>query len=90
MNVSALANIVPPRIPTTAPPNRSIHPINENLTMLLINFPMKMTIIITKMTNDTIGVFSNQASCERIGYSVVYRLNKYWEDNPIKEFTQKN
>ena len=37
-----------------------------------------------------IGVFSNQASCERIAYSVVYRLNKYWEDNPIKEFTQKN
>ena len=24
---------------------------------------------------------------ERIAYSVVYRLNKYWEDNPIKEFT---
>jgi len=37
-----------------------------------------------------IGVFSNQASCERIAYSVIYRLNKYWEDNPIKEFTQKN
>ncbi|MDL1966344.1 MAG: hypothetical protein LWW90_06715, partial [Candidatus Desulfofervidus auxilii] len=37
-----------------------------------------------------IGVFSNQASCERIAYSVVYRLNKYWEDNPIKEFTQNN
>jgi len=37
-----------------------------------------------------IGVFSNQASCERIVYSVVYRLNKYWEDNPIKNFTQNN
>lgn len=37
-----------------------------------------------------IGVFSNQPSCERITYSVVYRLNKYWEDNPIKEFTQNN
>jgi len=37
-----------------------------------------------------IGVFSNQVSCERMVYSVVYCLNKYWEDNPIKNFTQNN
>jgi len=36
-----------------------------------------------------IGVFSNQASCERIVYSVVCRLNKYWEDNPIKDLYTK-
>ena len=36
-----------------------------------------------------IGVFSNQASCERIVYSVIYCLNKYWEDNPIKNFYTK-
>ena len=35
-----------------------------------------------------IGCFTNAASCDRIIYAVVHRLNTMWQDRPLKEFTQ--
>ena len=35
-----------------------------------------------------IGCFTNAASCDRIIYAVVYRLNTLWQEKPLKEFTQ--
>ncbi|MBI3319810.1 MAG: transposase [Candidatus Omnitrophica bacterium] len=35
-----------------------------------------------------IGCFTNPASCDRIIYAVLHRLNTIWQDRPLKEFTQ--
>ena len=34
-----------------------------------------------------IGCFTNSASCDRIIYAVLHRLNTVWQDRPLKEFT---
>ena len=35
-----------------------------------------------------IGCFTNAASCDRIIYAVLHRLNTVWQEKPLKEFTQ--
>ena len=35
-----------------------------------------------------IGCFTNAASCDRIIYAVLHRLNTLWQDRPLREFTQ--
>lgn len=34
-----------------------------------------------------IGCFTNAASCDRIIYAVVHRLNTIWQDRPLRQFT---
>jgi putative transposase len=35
-----------------------------------------------------ISSFTNPASCDRIVFGVISHLNRSWERNPLKEFTQ--
>ncbi len=35
-----------------------------------------------------IGCFTNAASCDRIIYAVLHRLNTIWQEKPLKAFTQ--
>jgi putative transposase len=35
-----------------------------------------------------IGCFTNAASCDRIIYAVFHRMNRLWQDRPLREFTQ--
>lgn len=34
-----------------------------------------------------IGCFTNAASCDRIIYAVFHRLNTFWQDRPLRQFT---
>lgn len=38
----------------------------------------------------TMCAFSTRDSCERILYSVFYRMNQYWAKHPLKPFTQNS
>ena len=38
----------------------------------------------------TMGAFTTRDSCERILYSVFYRMNQYWAKHPLKPFTQNS
>jgi transposase-like protein len=38
----------------------------------------------------TMCAFTTRDSCERILFSVFYRMNRYWEKHPLKSFTQKS
>ena len=38
----------------------------------------------------TMCAFTTRDSCERILYSVFYRMNQYWAKHPLKPFTQNS
>src|SRR5437899_5184893 len=38
----------------------------------------------------TMCAFTTRDSCERILYSVFYRMNQYWAKHPLKSFTQNS
>jgi putative transposase len=38
----------------------------------------------------TMCAFTTRDSCERILFSVFYRMNQYWDKHPLKPFTQKS
>jgi putative transposase len=38
----------------------------------------------------TMCTFTTRDSCERILYSVFYRMNQYWAKHPLKPFTQNS
>jgi putative transposase len=38
----------------------------------------------------TMCAFTTRDSCERILFSVFYRMNQYWDKHPLKSFTQNS